>query len=66
MLERQRGTLLLSGATMSLRGGPNFSCMAPVKAQPKKRVEVSTRRPPFKRVPYKVVFKKTSCDVGVK
>ena len=32
MLERQRGTLLLSGATMSLRGGPNFSCMAPVKA----------------------------------
>ena len=32
MLERQRGTLLLSGATMSLRGGPKFACMAPVKA----------------------------------
>ena len=32
MLERQRGTVLISGATMSLRGGPKFACMAPIKA----------------------------------
>merc|ERR1712216_483574 len=32
MLERARGSILLSGATMALRGGSNFGCMAPVKA----------------------------------
>lgn len=31
MLERKTGTILLSGATMALRGGPNFACMSPVK-----------------------------------
>lgn len=32
MIERGRGTILLSGATMALRGGNTFACMAPVKA----------------------------------
>ncbi|CAE7377511.1 budC [Symbiodinium natans] len=32
MMERGRGTILLSGATMALRGGPKFACMAPIKA----------------------------------
>jgi short-subunit dehydrogenase len=32
MIERGRGTVLLSGATMALRGGSGFACMAPVKA----------------------------------
>merc|ERR1712048_822551 len=32
MVQRGRGTILLSGATMALRGGSNFGCMAPVKA----------------------------------
>jgi len=31
MLERGRGSILLSGATMALRGGASFGCMAPVK-----------------------------------
>jgi len=31
MLERGRGTILLSGATMSLRGGAQFACLSPVK-----------------------------------
>lgn len=31
MLERGRGSILLSGATMALRGGAGFACMAPVK-----------------------------------
>ena len=32
MVERGHGTILLSGATMALRGGSGFACMAPVKA----------------------------------
>jgi NAD(P)-dependent dehydrogenase (short-subunit alcohol dehydrogenase family) len=32
MVARGRGTILLSGATMALRGGSQFGCMAPVKA----------------------------------
>jgi len=32
MLERGHGTILLSGATMAMRGGPKFACMAPIKA----------------------------------
>jgi len=31
MLERGSGSIILSGATMALRGGANFSCMSPVK-----------------------------------
>ncbi|CAK0878655.1 unnamed protein product, partial [Prorocentrum cordatum] len=31
MLERSRGSILLSGATMALRGGSKFGCVAPVK-----------------------------------
>lgn len=31
MLERGRGTILLSGATMALRGGAKFGALAPVK-----------------------------------
>lgn len=31
MLEQGRGTILLSGATMSVRGGASFACMSPVK-----------------------------------
>lgn len=32
MVERGQGTILLSGATMALRGGSKFACTAPVKA----------------------------------
>ena len=32
MIARGRGSILLSGATMALRGGSNFGCMAPIKA----------------------------------
>ena len=32
MLERKSGTILISNATMGLRGGKSFSCMAPAKA----------------------------------
>jgi NAD(P)-dependent dehydrogenase (short-subunit alcohol dehydrogenase family) len=31
MLEKGSGTILVSGATMGLRGGPSFACMSPVK-----------------------------------
>lgn len=31
MLERARGTILLSGTTMALRGSATFACMSPVK-----------------------------------
>lgn len=31
MLERGRGTILVSGATMSVRGGGSFACMSPIK-----------------------------------
>lgn len=31
MLERGRGTILLSGATMAIRGGQAFACQSPVK-----------------------------------
>ena len=31
MLERGQGTILLSGATMGLRGGANFGSVSPVK-----------------------------------
>lgn len=31
MIERGRGSILLSGATMAMRGGANFACMSPVK-----------------------------------
>lgn len=31
MIERGRGTILMSGATMALRGGANFSSVSPVK-----------------------------------
>ena len=31
MLERGRGTVLLSGATMAIRGGAKFACQSPIK-----------------------------------